>query len=49
VKVLLWLFLAKYQGMANMLKPCENPDIALAKKSKNKGVLAPLGFVELSK
>ena len=25
--------------MANMLKPCENPDIALAKKSKNKGVL----------
>jgi hypothetical protein len=43
--VLLWLFLAKYQGIANMLNPCENPDIALAKKSKNKGVLFVLfGF-----
>jgi len=30
-----------------MLNPCENPDIALAKKSKNKGVLFVLIGAEM--
>jgi hypothetical protein len=35
LKKLLWLFLAKYQGMAIILRPCEKPEMILAKNNNN--------------